>query len=184
MEYIFVSKYSLTMTEKQISILESALKLFASKGFDAVPTSLIAKDAGVSEGLIFRHFQNKLGLLQAIMQMGTEKAEVFLSEISVIIDPAKRIQAIMELPFSIKESEYAFWRLVYSLKWQNEYYNDEMAKPLKGLIMDALKELKYTDVESEADLIMAYMDGFSATILLKGDVVDKEKLLHVLRKKY
>ena len=46
------------MTEKQISILESALELFSSKGFDAVPTSLIAKQAGVSEGLIFRHFKN------------------------------------------------------------------------------------------------------------------------------
>ncbi|MGB1038827.1 MAG: helix-turn-helix domain-containing protein, partial [Bacteroidia bacterium] len=38
------------MTEKQIAILEVALRLFSSRGFDAVPTSLIAKEAGVSEG--------------------------------------------------------------------------------------------------------------------------------------
>ena len=40
------------------------------------------------------------------------------------------------------------------------------------------------DAEAEADLIMAYMDGFATTILLKGDVVDKERLLQTLRRKY
>lgn len=172
------------MTEKQIAILQSALKLFASRGFDAVPTSLVAKDAGVSEGLIFRHFKNKAGLLNAIMQMGIEKAAEYLKVIAEIEDPAKRIQAIMELPFNIEDSEYSFWRLVYALKWQKEYYDEEMSKPLKQQLMDALTELKYADVESEADLIMAYMDGFSTTLLLNRDQVDKDKLLQVLRKKY
>lgn len=179
-----MSEYSLTMTEKQKLILESALKLFAIKGFDAVPTSLIAKEAGVSEGLIFRHFENKLGLLSAIMQMGAEKASVYIKAIGEIERPAERIQAVIELPFQIDEEEYPFWRLVYSLKWQNEYYDDSLSQPLKDLLMKALYELKYTDVSAEADLIMAYMDGLSTTLLLKKDVVDKEKLLSVLRKKY
>jgi AcrR family transcriptional regulator len=172
------------MTEKQLSILNSALKLFASKGFDAVPTSQIAKDAGVSEGLIFRHFQNKLGLLNAIMQMGAEKASVYIDAIGQIDSPAERIQAVIELPFQIDEDEYPFWRLVYSLKWQNEYYDDSLSQPLKDLLMKALDELKYPDASAEADLIMAYMDGFATTLLLKKEVVDKEKLLNVLRKKY
>ena len=44
------------MTNKQQKILSSALKLFAKQGFDATSTRSIAQDAGVSEGLIFRHF--------------------------------------------------------------------------------------------------------------------------------
>ncbi|MFT5056181.1 MAG: AcrR family transcriptional regulator, partial [Pseudoalteromonas distincta] len=43
------------MTDKQVAILQTALELFSKKGFDAVSTNLIAKEAGVSEGLIFRH---------------------------------------------------------------------------------------------------------------------------------
>ena len=172
------------MTEKQIAILDSALKLFADKGFDAVPTSLIAKEAGVSEGLIFRHFQNKVGLLNAIMQAGKEKVSENLLVLKEIDDPGERITSIMEIPFHIPTKDYPFWRLVYSLKWQNEYYDDELAQPIRNLISEALTEMKYAEVESETELIMSYLDGFATTILLKSEVVDKDKLLKALRNKY
>ncbi len=172
------------MTDKQTAILETALELFSKKGFDAVSTNLIAKEAGVSEGLIFRHFQNKMGLLQAIMQMGKEKVEPLLANIAELPESAKRVQAIMELPFHIEEEDYPFWRLIYSLKWQNEYYDDEMSKPTKDILVKALTEMKYADVDAEADLIMSYVDGFATTVLLKRDSINTTRLLETLRKKY
>jgi AcrR family transcriptional regulator len=51
------------MTEKKELILQTALRLFSEQGYEATPTNRIAKEAGVSEGLIFRHFENKEGLL-------------------------------------------------------------------------------------------------------------------------
>jgi AcrR family transcriptional regulator len=172
------------MTDKQVAILQTALELFSKKGFDAVSTNLIAKQADVSEGLIFRHFQNKVGLLHAIMQMGKDKVEPLLASIAELPDSAKRVQAIMELPFHIREEDYPFWRLIYSLKWQNEFYDDEMSKPTKDILVKALTELKYADVDAEADLIMSYVDGFATTVLLKRDSINTAKLLETLRKKY
>lgn len=46
-------------TRKAISILEASRKLFALKGFKAVTTREIAKEAGANEVTIFRHFKNK-----------------------------------------------------------------------------------------------------------------------------
>ena len=172
------------MTDKQVAILQTALELFSKKGFDAVSTNLIAKEAGVSEGLIFRHFQNKVGLLHAIMQMGKDKVEPLLASIAELPDSAKRVQAIMELPFHIGEEDYPFWRLIYSLKWQNEFYDDEMSKPTKDILVKALTDLKYADADAEADLIMSYVDGFATTVLLKRDSINTAKLLETLRKKY
>lgn len=172
------------MTDKQVAILQTALELFSKKGFDAVSTNLIAKEAGVSEGLIFRHFQNKMGLLHAIMRMGKEKVEPLLASIAELPESAKRVQAIMELPFHIEEEDYPFWRLIYSLKWQNEYYDDEMSKPTKDILVKALTEMKYADVDAEADLIMSYLDGFATTVLLKRDSINTTRLLETLRKKY
>ena len=60
------------MTDKQLNILKIALQLFANEGFHATSTSRIAKEAGVSEGLIFRHFINKEGLLRAILKQGED----------------------------------------------------------------------------------------------------------------
>ncbi|MEY2925072.1 MAG: hypothetical protein RLZZ337_1620 [Bacteroidota bacterium] len=172
------------MTEKQKSILDAALKLFASQGFDAVSTNAIAKSAGVSEGLIFRHFESKAGLLAALMEAGTEKILKELSAIATIENPAERVHAIMEIPFHISPEDYPFWRLVYSLKWQNEMYDAELGKPLRDLLLNALTALKYQDPNTEADLILSYLDGFATTILLKSNSVNKDKLLAVLRQKY
>ena len=52
------------MTKKELRIINSAITLFAEKGFHATSTRLIAKNAEVSEGLIFKHFKNKDGLLE------------------------------------------------------------------------------------------------------------------------
>ena len=77
-----------------------------------------------------------------------------------------------------------FGDLFYSLKWQNEFYDDEMSKPTKDILVKALTELKYADADAEADLIMSYVDGFTTTVLLKRDSIDITRLLETLRKKY
>ncbi|MGE5703608.1 MAG: TetR/AcrR family transcriptional regulator [Clostridia bacterium] len=53
------------MTEKQRQILQAAIKLFAEKGFSASSTAEIAKEAGVAEGTIFRHYKSKKDILIA-----------------------------------------------------------------------------------------------------------------------
>jgi AcrR family transcriptional regulator len=57
----------LKLTEKQRKILESAIDVFAEKGFAATSTNEIAKRAGVAEGTIFRHYKTKKDLLAAIV---------------------------------------------------------------------------------------------------------------------
>ena len=54
-------------TDKQERILQSAVDIFAEKGYAAASTSEIAERAGVAEGTIFRHFKTKKELLHAIM---------------------------------------------------------------------------------------------------------------------
>lgn len=56
-----------TKKEKTMqNIIDSTIKLFSSKGYNATTTALIAKDAGVSEAIIFKHFGNKENLLKEI----------------------------------------------------------------------------------------------------------------------
>lgn len=48
------------------AIVDAALPVFARKGFAATTTKEIARAAGVSEALIFKHFPNKATLYKAI----------------------------------------------------------------------------------------------------------------------
>ncbi|MEA2039971.1 MAG: TetR/AcrR family transcriptional regulator [Thermodesulfobacteriota bacterium] len=54
--------------DRKESILKAAIILFAERGFNATPTSEIAKRAGVAEGLIFHYFKNKGGILVHILE--------------------------------------------------------------------------------------------------------------------
>ena len=49
-------------------ILDSAIQLFAKKGFNGTTTKEIAKGAEVNEALIFRHFSTKRDLFGAIIE--------------------------------------------------------------------------------------------------------------------
>jgi len=51
-------------------ILQSALKLFARKGYDATTTKDLASAANVAEGTIFRHFPTKKAILVEVATLG------------------------------------------------------------------------------------------------------------------
>ena len=49
-------------------ILFSSLKLFAERGFEAVSTSMIASEIGITKGALYRHFENKQTIFDEIIQ--------------------------------------------------------------------------------------------------------------------
>jgi len=53
--------------ERRSQILQVAIELFSKKGFSGTTTKEIARGAGVSEAMVFRHFANKDELYSAIL---------------------------------------------------------------------------------------------------------------------
>jgi AcrR family transcriptional regulator len=69
-------------------ILETALGLFAERGFDATSTRQIAKEAGIAEGLIFHYFPTKASLLTAILEDRLEGRRAFRTRLRPLLDDA------------------------------------------------------------------------------------------------
>jgi len=170
------------MTKKQLNILMTAMNLFAADGYDGTSTSAIAKEAGVSEGLIFKHFKNKEGLLEAIIAFGMDKASVYFSEIILISDPKKRLEKAISLPFSIDPIDNKFWKLIYALKWQRGELSDAPFELFRESLIDAFDQLNYESPEHEASLIEVLIDGVATQVLLKN--IDASPLLEIILKKY
>lgn len=156
------------MTDKKEQILRTALELFADEGFKGVPTSKIAKGAGVSEGLIFKHFGNKKGLLDALIQEATEKANTLFAPILRETDAKKTIQETIALPFSIPKKEYPFWKLQFKLKWENDYDKSDKMEPLIAKLAWAFKELDYEEPRKEAEILNHIIDSIATGILRDG----------------
>jgi AcrR family transcriptional regulator len=58
--------------ERRKAIVAAAVPLFARKGFAGTTTRELAEAAGISEGLLFRHFPSKKHLYGEILQLGCE----------------------------------------------------------------------------------------------------------------
>lgn len=155
------------MTEKQEKILRSALKLFAQHGYAATSTAKVAKEAGVSEGLIFRHFGNKEGLLAALLAEGAERTAKLVNEIAKLPEPQARIKAVCHMPWGIESSEYDYWRLLYALKWQSDRYDAASTAPIKAMLAEAFTELGAESPTAEAELILVLLDGLVSAFLLR-----------------
>lgn len=171
------------MTDKKENILQAALQLFAKDGYNATSTSKVAKLAGVSEGLIFRHFENKEGLLKAIMQIGEEQIKSLFTDIVMETDPKEVVRKAIRMPFEVKTEDYEFWRLQFKLKWELENYKSQKMEPLEMALSNAFGKLNYKNPELEAQFLLYLIDGLS-TAILKNSVQNKASLLEFLLLRY
>lgn len=171
------------MTEKQEKILEAALVLFAKEGYNATSTSKVAKAAGVSEGLIFRHFGNKEGLLQAILEFGADKLKDLVVDIVMEPDPKEVIRKSIELPANVNKADYDFWKLQFKLKWELEVNSDKKMESLHMALTNAFKKLNYKTPELEASLILLFIDGMASS-MLKGSSLNVNDIIQLLLDKY
>ena len=61
------SRPKLNATDRRSQILTAAMEVFAEHGFHGTPTRELARQAGVSEALVFQHFPTKEALISAIL---------------------------------------------------------------------------------------------------------------------
>ncbi len=184
--YIFASDYSLIrMTEKQEKILQSALELFAKEGYRSTSTSKVAKHAGVSEGLIFRHFGNKEGLLDAITKEGEERVKVIFADIVLETNPRSVILKTIDsfTPGKIDPEELEFWKLQYKIKWELEQYNEQKMEPLHMALSNAFRKLGYAKPEIEAQILLVIMDGLATRYFLQKGF-DWQPVVNSIKEKY
>jgi AcrR family transcriptional regulator len=67
-----VSKQRLSGPERRAAIVDSAIELFAERGFRGATTRELAAAAGVSEPVLYQHFATKRALYDAILDVKVE----------------------------------------------------------------------------------------------------------------
>ncbi|MBZ5571166.1 MAG: TetR/AcrR family transcriptional regulator [Acidobacteriia bacterium] len=94
---------------KQQALIQAALRLFATKGYEATTTREIAASANCAEGLIHRYFGGKAGLLPALVEDQISKE---------VVDLGHRVQ-----PAPTMEEEFiqlVVWEV--ERMWENREY--------------------------------------------------------------
>jgi AcrR family transcriptional regulator len=159
--------------EQKIALIkETALGLFAEKGFSSTPISAIAKKAGISKGLIYNYFTNKEDLIGTIMLEGIDE---FMS----VYDP-KNEEAISEeifkyfidRTFEILKQNLDFWKLYFLVMMQPEVMKlvenklMEYLLPLLGALSDYFESKGFENPMAHARLLGAILDGVSLNYIV------------------
>ena len=54
--------------DRRLSLMQAALDLFSTQGYDGTTTKTIAERSGVTEAVLFKHFHTKQELLRAVVE--------------------------------------------------------------------------------------------------------------------
>ena len=168
-------------------IINTALELFAEKGFYATSISNIADKASIAKGLIYHYFDSKDELLEAIVNEVAGRISSIFETIADVHDPKKKLQMLMKLSFSLPLKNPQFWTFYMNLISQPELSENirQIARSSIGIKMTDLlplfEELRIENAEVEAARFKALMDGIFINSLfnnnfpleaLKGNLLD------------
>ncbi len=153
--------------QKRTLIKDTAMEMFAEKGFTGTSISSIAKKAGISKGLMYNYFTNKEDLIKTIILDGLNIfIEVFDSNKDGILTKEEVIFFIKGSS-NILKSNVSFWKLYFIVMMQpdviklieNEFM--EFLLPLFATLVEYYKNQGVDNPEAHARLLGATLDGIS-----------------------
>lgn len=135
-------------TDKQERILNAAIKVFAINGYKKASTDVIVQEAGISKGLLFHYFTNKISLYEYIIDYShkyvyfemtntVNKNEHDFFELVMTMEQVK-LKVMKNYPFMIQ--------FLNSLK----YEHDPSAVRIIGNNIDVLERI-YNGVYKQSD---------------------------------
>ncbi len=168
--------------EKEVLILETALRLFAKNGYLSTSVSLIAKEASISKGSMYNYFKSKEDLLHKVV---FGKANQFL-EFLVIDDinnvKKQEIVKFIEGNFSLLVREQDFFKLYFSLLVQPDVFSvlgDKMMKMFED-VMIAINNYYEKNGFENANVKMRYLlaifDGVGMHYIVDPDTFPLEEV--------
>jgi len=161
--------------EKTKLIMQSALQLFANNGYDNTSISQIAKDAGISKGLMYNYFDSKEALIKTIMLSGINNFMVLLQVKDKENIKRDEIEFFVNGNMELLKQNIDYYKLFFSLAFQPKIFQilgDSFMKISEDVTDIFVKYFTQKGEEKpyvKARLILALFDGIGIHY-----VIDKE----------
>ncbi|MCR4590797.1 MAG: TetR/AcrR family transcriptional regulator [Lachnospiraceae bacterium] len=164
-------------------ILEEALKLFAVKGFEAVSVRDIAEKVGIGNSALYKHFENKQAIFNALV---SELKERYLQQCSTITPEIRGMEELKDNVFRMFEFQTQNpWIVNFRQMLLIEKFRDpKMAEIYKEFFVDIplnrekeiFEELQKKGLMIEGDPMVFAMEFYSPFYLYHFVEHDYEKL--------
>jgi AcrR family transcriptional regulator len=171
------------------NILDSAMKLFAQKGFENTSVSAIAREANISKGLIYNYFDTKEAIVEGIITDMIELANEITTPENPELPPKELLKISIDKYFDwLKfESQQTSWMLPMAFQvGKYPFVTELVAEKIKFTISNTAQiftDLNYENPEQEAWFLGALFDGVAMDSALIANY-DTLKMHTYILKKY
>ncbi|MBM7587875.1 AcrR family transcriptional regulator [Bacillus pakistanensis] len=124
------------MKEKERLIIETAMKLFATKGFTATSIQEIATESGISKGAFYLHFKSKEALLLAILKYYFNRMHTMINKIeNENLDP--RTQFMKQMQCQLIEIQKHKEFIIMQARENAIPFNDEIEQLIHSMRLES-----------------------------------------------
>ena len=110
----------LSPEDRRIQLLESAKALILSKGLSSFTMEGLAREAGVSQPLVYKYFDTRLTLLRELLQ---RESGQFDSQLREQVSKAKNYDELLRLFVSANFVQFSSSNIVYVLREQPDVFS-------------------------------------------------------------
>jgi len=176
--------------ERKDHIRNVALEVFAREGYHGASISKIAKQAGISKGLLYNYFQSKEDVIRDILENGID---LMLGNLDLnkdgILEKSEMAYFINDI-FDKVKSNPEFWRLYFSISLQPAIYSlvqekiNTMLAPLYQMAVAYFEAQGFADPQGETMIFAALLDGVGFHFIMEPDHYPIEKAKQTLIDRY
>lgn len=158
---------------KRALIMTHARRLFGRHGYERTSIGMIARSAGISQGLLYNYFDGKDALLAALIDDVLADAHALLDIADHSDTPAERLPRFIHAAFELVRRHHHFWRLWYGLRMQPAL-TGSLGSPLsvwtaelRHVLTRYATDADLPNPDLEAELLFALIDGAAQHYLLE-----------------
>jgi AcrR family transcriptional regulator len=174
-------------------LLLAGINLFAEKGYASTSVREIVSVAGVTKPVLYYYFQNKEGLLQAILDGAAEELEVMLEE--ALQKPGTSLERIVHLYRSIYQGlmeHHQLFKLINHLffgppqgapSYDIERFHRRMVDVIKEILLEGIRggEVRAIDPDEATLLVLGVTDYCFHLDYLHPETMDPGRAERLLR---
>jgi AcrR family transcriptional regulator len=138
----------LRKAERKRQLLATAKQLFITHGYTATTTEKIAQAAGVSEPVLYRHFESKKALfLEVLKEVREATLNRWRDETANLSDPLAKLHTIIDMYLGTTREHALEFRIMHSTLLETD--DEEVLAFLRSFYLDSEALLSQVIVEGQ-----------------------------------
>src|SRR5438046_8538895 len=171
---------------RRTAIVRATIRCLARDGYTGLTMKKVAREAGVSQGILHYYFADKRAILVAALETVTADLDrrVAAAQARGGKDAKTRLQALVAACLRLAVEERAFW-IVFVEFW-GEMMHDRRLREINAALYERMRRLigavvvqgvragrfRRTDVLRAAGVVLGLVDGVSSHVTFGPDGVD------------